>query len=425
MALRASLIDFRPLRVHRNYRLLFMGQTISTFGSMLTLIAIPYQVWQLTRSTFWVGAVSVVRLLGLLTFGLWGGVIADRSNRRRLVILSEIGLAIVSVALTVNAMLGTPSVELIFILTLMMASVDGFHRPALESLTPQLVPRSDLLAVSSLGNIRWSLAAVTGPALGGVLIATVGARATYAIDVLTFVVSIFCVSRMRLSDAERAAVERAEQPASASGAPQGRMAALKEGLVYAKNHEELLGTYIVDIVANLFAMPIALFPALAERWASQADAPRIVGWLYAAIPLGVLTMSLFSGWTSRISRQGRIIVLSATLWGLSITALAFTDSLQAALLLLFLAGAADAVSGMFRGTMWNQIIPTGLRGRLASVEMLSYMTGPLLGNARSGMMAKGFGIPFAIWSGGILCVLSVGLCVWVFPKFWNYQAPKA
>lgn len=413
---RKALLDFGPLIRHPHFRYVFVGQTISTFGSMLTLVALPYQIWELTHSTFWVGAVSLVRLAALILFGFWGGVIADRVDRQRLIIFSELALAVVSCGLLLNSWSSHPSVSLIFVLAFLLSAIDGFHRPGLDSLIPRLVPKQDLVAVSALGSVRWGIAAVGGPALGGVLIAHFGPIATYGIDAMTFVICILYVARLKLTPEQKRAAER-------ENLDQSIWSALTEGLRYAKSRQELLGTYVVDIVANVFAMPVAVFPALAERWVHGGlDAPTINGYLYSAIPLGSLIVSLFSGWTSRVKSHGRAIVIAAALWGVSIWAMAFAPSLPWALALLALSGAFDMVSAVFRNTIWNETIPSHLRGRLASVEMVSYMSGPLLGNARSGAAASWMGTGLAISSGGALCVVGVILCAILFPKFWRYQS---
>jgi MFS family permease len=171
----------------------------------------------------------------------------------------------------------------------------------------------------------------------------------------------------------------------------------------------------------IFAMPMALFPLMSERWSGATAA----GWLYAAISIGGLVMTLFSGWTSRIKRHGAFVIGAAALWGLAIVALGFAPSLPVAVACLALAGAADMVSGLFRQTIWNQTIPTELRGRLSGLEMISYMTGPLLGNARAGYLATRFDARTSIVSGGVLCVLGVLLCIPFLPRFWRYRSDRA
>jgi len=401
------LLDITPLRRHRDFRLLFAGQAISFVGSMITYVAIPYQVFELTRSSSMVGLIGVVELVPLLVAALWGGAYADAMERRRLLVSSELLMACASATLFVNASLPKPSVWLIFAIAAVMSVVNGFHRPTLEAMTQRLVEREELPATAALGSLKYNIGAIGGPALGGLLIAKLGIRTTFAIDVASYVISLLALSMMR----PMPAAEGAERPS---------LRGIVEGLRFAVTRPELLGTYIVDITAMTFAMPVALFPAMSVGFGGAGA----VGWLYSAMSAGSLVMTLFSGWTSRVRRHGRAVVLAAAAWGLAIVALSFAPSLPAAVACLMLAGSADMVSGLFRMTIWNTTIPTGMRGRLAGVEMISYMSGPLLGNARAGWVASQSSVPFSILSGGMLCVAGVLLCAIGLPAFWRYDASQ-
>jgi hypothetical protein len=249
---------------------------------------------------------------------------------------------------------------------------------------------------------------IAGPALGGACIAAFGMPAAYGIDAVTFLASVWAVATIRAMPA-------------AEGARSPGLAAIAEGLRYAMSRAELIGTYVVDLVAMTFAMPMALFPAMAMPWGGATAA----GWLYAAMPMGALVVSLVSGRAGRVRRHGAAVVVAAALWGVAIVGLGYARTLPVAVALLALAGAADMVSGVYRVTIWNQTIPDALRGRLAGVEMISYMTGPLLGNARAGWLAGAVSLRFSIVSGGWLCVAGVLLCIPVLPGFWRYRAATA
>ncbi len=402
------LLDISPLRRHRDFRLLFIGQFVSFFGSMLTYVAVPYQVYQLTGSSLVVGLLGTVQLVPLLVFGLWGGAYADALDRRRLLIGAEALLTLISGALAVNARLAHPSVAAIFVLTALMSAVNGFHRPTLEAMSPRLVDRDELPATAALASLRGSLGAVAGPAIGGFCIARLGSSATYLVDVVTFLVSLVALAGMA-----------AMPPAEDAAKPGVR--SIVEGIDYARRRPELIGTYIVDIVAMTFAMPMALFPAMAQRWGGATAA----GWLYSAMPIGSFATTLFSGWTKHVRRRGAAVIAAAACWGVAIVALGRASSFGAAMACLGVAGAADMVSGLFRMTIWNETIPANLRGRLAGLEMISYMTGPLLGNARAGWMASVRSVGFSIVSGGVICVAGVLLCIPLLPAFWRYRPSQA
>ncbi len=371
---------------------------------MLTYVAIPYQVYALSQSSFLVGLLGSVQLVPLLLTALVGGAYADAMDRRRLIIGSEVLLAACSLALAGNGWLARPSLALLFGLAAAMSAINGFHRPALDAMTPQLVTKRELPAISALGSLRGSIGSIAGPALAGVAIARLGLPATYLIDAATFVVSLLALLAMR-----------AMPPMAGSVRP--GLTSITEGLRYARGRPELIGTYLVDIVAMIFAMPMALFPAMAAGWGGAHAA----GWLYAAMAIGTLAVTLTSGWVSKVSRHGAAVVLAAAAWGVSIIALGFAPGLAGAVVCLACAGAADTISGIFRGTIWNETIPARLRGRLAGVEMISYMSGPLLGNVRAGWVASVSSNAVSIVSGGIICTIGVLLCIPLLPAFWRYR----
>jgi MFS family permease len=313
-----------------------------------------------------------------------------------------------SLILMANAMLPRPSITALFIAAAFMSAMNGFHSPALASITPKLVNLEDMPAVSALSSLRGTLAAVSGPALAGISIAAYGMPFTFGLDAATYACSIIAV----------AAIRSMPPPESA---PRVGLSSIREGLAYAVSRPELIGTYVVDIVAMTFAMPMAVFPALAEQWGGAHAA----GYLYSAMSVGAFITTLFSGWTARVHRRGAAVVIAATLWGVAITLLGYANSLPIAVTCLVLAGAADMVSGLFRMTIWNETIPSALRGRMAGLEQLSYMTGPLLGNARAGFMAERFGLARSIIWGGLICVGGVLACVPLLPAFWRYRKTVA
>jgi MFS family permease len=400
-------LNLAPLRKHRDYRLLYTGQLVSMFGSMITYVAVPYQVFELTHSSFLVGMLGASQLIPLLLFALWGGAYADAMDRRKLLVVSEIVMTAGSLVLAINGMLAHSSVVLIFAVSAMMSACNGFHRPALDAMTPRLVDREDLTAVSALNFFRFSISAIGGPALGGVCMAALGYPLTYMIDVLSFLVSLISLAAIRRMPPS----DRASRPGIQS---------IVEGLKYALGRPELIGTYVVDMVAMTFAMPMALFPSMAVAWGGA----KAAGWLYSAMSFGSLFTTIFSGWTSKVNRHGAAVVIAAAIWALAIVFVGFSSSLPLAVVCLAMAGAADSVSGVFRGTIWNETIPSDLRGRLAGVEMISYLSGPLLGNARAGWVASISSNTISIVSGGVICFVGVLLCIPFLPAFWNYHAGR-
>ncbi|MQA26451.1 MAG: MFS transporter, partial [Micromonosporaceae bacterium] len=338
------------------------------------------------------------------------GALADALDRKRMVVLCEIGMLLASVGLLVNALLPRPALWPLYVIAAAVASLDSLQRPSLDGLTPRYVPHQMMAAAAALSSFRWNIGAIVGPALGGFIIVAGGVAGAYAVDVLTFALSLALLVRMRRSPAPE-------------DARRASLTSIAEGVRYALSRRDLLGTYLVDVVAMLFAMPIALYPFLAD----ELHAPWSLGLLYSAGAVGALLASATSGWTAYVHRHGRAIVLAAAAWGVAVglAGLAMAAG-QAALPLVLacfvVAGAADMVSGLFRTTVWNQSIPDSLRGRLAGIELLSYSAGPMLGSVRAGLMAQFGGVRFSIGIGGALCVGGVALTSALLPSLRRYDA---
>lgn len=398
-------IDISPLKKYPDYRYLFIGQLISFWGSMVTYVALPFQIYELTHSTFAVGLISLVELLPLLATAFIGGVVADVVDRKKLLIGSELGIMAIIMILAFNASLTEPKIWLIYAAAALMSALNGFHRPALESLGPRLVEKSDIPAYSALNSFKWILGAVAGPAIGGFSIAAFGWVATYLLDLGTFLISILAILQIK------------HFPKNEKIDPIS-LASVKEGFKYTISRQELVGTYLIDFSAMVFSMPTALFPAIAKSYGKS----ELVGLFYAAPAIGGLIATIFSGWTKKVDRHGLAIVFAASGWGLAISVFGFVSNLGLALFFLALAGAADMISGIFRSTLWNQTIPDHLRGRLAGIEMIGYTSGPLLGNTQAGMMSAAIGVHNAIMLGGALCIVAVGVCSSFLPKFLRYNA---
>lgn len=396
-------INISPLKKYRDFRLLFFGQMISFLGSMVSYVAVPYQVYELTKNNWYVGALGIVQLVPVLIFGILGGTFADRLNRRKLLLVSESLMCLIIFLLGLNASMETPSTTAIFVLVFILQSVTGFHRPAMDALNQKLVDKTDYAAVGALGSFRYSAGAIIGPALGGVLIAQFGVKGAYYFDFFSFLFALIALTMM----------SRMPNPDKTDRSPWEDM---KAGIKYAFSKPELVGTYLIDIVAMVFAFPVALFPSMAENWGGAQAA----GILYSGMAIGSLMMTLFSGWTAKVKHHGRGVVIAATLWAVFIIGLGFAPNLPTALFFLALAGAADMMSGLFRGIIWNESVPNELRGRLSGIEMISYMSGPLLGNARAGWFAAKYSVPMSIMSGGIICTIAVIVTAFALPQFWKY-----
>ena len=359
-------VDVTPLRTSRDFRRLFAAGTVFYVGAMVSYVALPYQIYQLTGSNFAVGAMALVELVPLVVFGLYGGALADHVDRRRMLVLCGIAQVVLTAGLLGNALLDDPSVWAIYGIGFLLTIAQSLQRPSREALLPRVVRHDEMAAATAVASLGMQVGTLLGPALGGVLVATAGVPWAYAV---------------------------------------GR--------------RDLLGTYVIDMVAMFMAMPIVLFPAFAEE---VLERPGFLGLLYTAESVGTLLATLTSGWTTRFHHHGRAVVVASMCWGGSMALVGLSPSVWFALVFLALAGAADMISGIFRSTIWNQTIPDHLRGRLAGIEMLSYSLGPMGGSARAGLVADLTSVRASIVSGGVLCVAGVAATAAALPSFWRYDS---
>ncbi|MGB7208631.1 MAG: MFS transporter [Pyrinomonadaceae bacterium] len=397
------LLDLSPLKVSRDYRLLFFGQLVSFFGSMMTFIVVPWQMYQITQSSAMVGYIYLAEFVPMVVLAFVGGALADFLDKRKMLRLTEIGQTVTTAILLINSMLPTPQIWVLFLCVALHAGLAAIQRPAFESFIQKIIPPDLISAVMALNSIRWSVGAIVSPAIAGIIATQFSASVAYTIDLFTFIASLIAVFLLRAVPSP----ENAEKPSW-----QG----IKRAWKYAFSRQELVGTYFIDIAAMFFAMPQALYPALAVIYGE-----KFVGFFPAAIAAGALIASLTSGWTKNIHRHGLLVTIAAVLWGVAIIFFGMSNSIVPALLFLGAAGFFDMISGIFRGSIWNQTIPNHLRGRLASIEMMSYLTGPMLGSAKMGIVAEKFGVKAALISGGILCVVAVGGAALFLPKFLTYD----
>ncbi|MFE7634954.1 MFS transporter [Kitasatospora sp. NPDC057518] len=393
-----------PWRSSRDFRLTWTSGTVTLLGSIFTMTAIPLQIADLTGSPLAVGAVGAVELVPVILFGLYGGVLADRADRRTVALATEVALAALSALLLANALLGTPAVWPLYVAAGVAAAIQGIQQPSVEAMVPRLVPQDQLVAAGALLSLRWSIGGVAAPAAAGLLIATAGVPAAYLVDLGTFLLSIALLARVRPIPSER----DAEAP---------QLTEFLDGARYAARRPDLVGTYLADLAATVFALPTALFPFLA----AELDATWALGLLYSAGAAGSLIAAATGGWAERVHRHGRLVLLSAALVGAATAAAAFAPGLWAVLLCLTVAGGAHWVGDTFRSAIWNQSIPDELRGRAAGLEMLIGSAGPALGDLRAGGLAARQGIRAALRTGGLLCLGSSAAVSAALPALWRYD----
>lgn len=398
-------VDISPLKKYPDYRNLWAAGLVSYLGSMITYVAMPLHLKQITGSFVAVGILGVIEIVPLILFGLYGGVLADAIDRKKLIWATEAGSLLIVGALLVNSLLPNPTTIVIYISAGLFAVVNGLQRPSMNAILPRLVDHDDLTSASNLNSLRFQFGVIVGPTLGGIIFSTFNISVGYGFDIATYLVALIFLARVR----NIAPSKEAEKPS---------FKALWEGVRYAFSRQDLLATYVIDLAAMFFAMPTALFPF----WVDQVNAPWALGLFYSAGMVGALVITLTSGWTRDYRFHGRAVIWAAIGWGGAIALAGLTNSLLLVLLALAVAGASDHISALFRGVIWNQTIPDHLRGRLAGIEMLSYSIGPLAGQLRAASVAAATSLSFSVTSGGIICVVVVAILAILMPDFRKYDA---
>jgi len=404
--LRALRMDLAPWRTSRDFRLLLLAGTVFYLGAMVTYVAVPFQIYQLTGSNFAVGAVGLVELGPIVVFGLYGGALADHVDRRRLMVGTGVAMVLLTAVLAWNAFRDDPSVAVIFVVAGLLACASSMQRPSREALMPRTVTHEQIPAAQALTSFGMQIGLFGGPLVGGLLVAYVGIEWCFVVDVSGLVVATLLYVAM------------GSYPHRGETTPPS-LRGIGEGIRYAVRRRDLLGTYFVDIAAMLLAMPVVLFPALVEEVFEQ---PQLLGLLYASETAGAMLATALSGWSSRVHHHGRVIVVAAAAYGGCIALAGLMPSIWLVLVFLTFAGGADMISALFRGTIWNQTIPESMRGRLAGIEMLSYSLGPLGGQVRAGITADAWSVRGSITSGGLACIAGVAVTAGILRDFWSYDA---
>jgi MFS family permease len=400
------LVDTGPLRRHPGFRRLWTGQLVASLGSQLTVVAVAYQTYRLTGSTAMVGLVSLSALLPLLAGSVLGGPVVDAWDRRKVMLATQVLLAVGAAGLAANAMLGHPLLWPMFVCTAESALFQSVDWAARRASLRQLVPAAEIAAAVSVQSAGFQASLVIGPAAAGLLIAHSGFAVVYWLNVLSFGAAFITVARLP-----------ALRP-DGGGEPAG-LASLIGGVRYLRSSRPLAGAFLIDLGAMVFGMPRALFPALAVT--VYHGGATTVGYLNAAPGLGALIGSLLTGHVGRVRRVGRAVAICVVGWGLAIAAFGLVSWLPAALMLLAAAGAADVVSSVFRMIIVQQSTPDALQGRVNSLVFAGLQGGPRLGDAESGVVAEVAGPRFAAWSGGLLSVATAVVTCWAIPQFWRYQ----
>jgi MFS family permease len=407
---------------------MFTSRTVAYLGSQAAEVALLVQAQRITGSPLVVGTLGLAELVPLVVFGLYGGVLADRFDRRALMLWCEPGLGACAVLLLLNSLLPHPLLWPLYVVAGLMMAIASLQRPAFEAATPRIVPGAQLTAAVAIMSLSTNASVLVGSSLGGVLAAAPGPWLVYALDAAGFAIS-FTMLRMlpklppRPEEAlvDEAGLDEAGSDEAGGLADGPVLREILVGLRYAVARRDLLGSYLADLSAMIFAYPNAMLPFLA----AQLHAPWSTGLMFAAPSAGAFAVSATSGWMPRVRRHGLAIAFAAAGWGVAMAVVGLAPDVYVALACLAVAGGADECSAVFRDTMWKQSIPDHLRGRMAGIELLSYAAGPPTGQLRSGAVAAVTSVRFSLTSGGLACVAAVAGVVALLPAFRRYTAPTA
>ncbi len=407
--LRSLAADVTPLRVSRDFRVLWVGLLITELGFQFTLVATYIQVTRLTGSAAAVGLIGLVGFVGLVIGSLTGASFLDAFDRRTVLLWSQLGFVLAVGILFAGSLDGRPPIWLIYLAVAILAAVSAVEGPTRSAMTPRLVGLELVPSALALNQVIWNATGLIGPAIAGVVIARSGLPWAYGIDLVTYGAMFVAAALIRPMPPERA-----------EGATTG-WTAVREGYRYVRLRRVLRATFEIDIVAMVFGMPRALFPLLAVT--QFHGGPVVVGLLFAAPAVGALVGALTTGWVKHVRRQGLAVIWAVILWGAGIAAFGLVgDHLGLGLFFLAFAGAADVISAVFRSTILQVSVPDTLRGRLSGIHILVVTGGPRLGDLEAGLVAAAFTPTFSVVSGGLMCIAGAAFLAWHVPEFRRYRA---
>lgn len=393
MSLLNSLIDTKPLRTSQDFRRLWLGRSLSTFGAQLTVVAVLHQVWRISGSSLAVGTIGLAHAIPMISLGMVGGALADRLDRRKLVLGAQAGQTLATALLAIQAIAGLGALPVVLGLVALQSTFAAFAGPAGQTFVPRLLPKDQVSAGIALTHTSFQVSMLLGPAAGGAIIARWGVEVCYVVDAATVLIALYCVLRLpsMLPDVDVA--------------PRRTLQSIWDGLGFIAGKPVVRGAFLTDLIATLMAMPIALFPAINdERFGGR---PETLGMMISAIAVGGVTATVLSGQATRTRHPGRVMLAAAALWGAGLASFGLAHEVWLGLGCLAVAGAADTISVISRGSIIQLATPDSHRGRVSSVNIIVGMSGPDVGNFRAGVVANAFSAPIAMVTGGLLCVAGI------------------
>ena len=399
------------MKISADYRRIWWTELVSQIGTQITVVAVYFQVYHLTKSPAAVGLVGLAQFVPLTLATIVLGPLIDRLNRRTILLATQIGFVGASSLLLVGARMHHTPLVLVYTAAGLAAGLSGVASPTRSAIVPNLIPVELLSSAVALNQLMWNSAMVAGPAVGGVIIAKAGLTWAYAVDVASFTGPLYATWRL------------SPQRSKPDAAPaRSGIAAIREAFAFVKGRRVLQSTFVVDLFAMIFGLPRALFPILAITQFHRGA--EIVGAMFSAIAVGAVLGAGTAGWVRRVRRHGLAVLVAVTGWGTAIALFGLSGNLPLAFLLLALAGACDVISAVFRGTILQQTVTDAVRGRLSAIHILVVTGGPRLGDVEAGLVAAAFSPTISVVSGGLVCIAGVFVVALVYPELARYLAPE-
>lgn len=397
------------MRRFRDFRRLWFGLVLAQIGAQLGIVAASYQVYRITGSSLDVGFISLVQLFPSLIGYAVGGSIADAMDRRKLLIITETSMALCTAGLAFNARGPHPSLLMIFLLAGLSAGFGGVDAPTRSAMLMATVDRDSFVAANTLRQLMIQVAVIIGPAISGLLLAPIGIAGVYWLNTGAFALTALAVTTLNASP-------------PAGGGTRFGWSSVSEGFAFLRGRQALQACFVADLNATILGMPTSLFPALGLI--HFHGGPSAVGFLYTAPGVGALVATVISGWTNRVRRPGRAVVIAIAIWGVAITAFGLVPDLGLALVFLGIAGAADVISAVFRGSIVQLEAPDELRGRISAIQLAVVSSGPRLGNLEAGGVAQAFSNQISVVSGGIGALFGIFVISRLMPRFMSYEIAR-
>jgi len=399
------------LRLYSDFRLLWIGQMISSVGTQMQMVAINWHIYALTHSAVMLGLTGLMRIVPIIIFSLFGGVVADAHDRRRLMLITQSLMMVFAALLGLATNLGIISAYIIYAMAATTAATGAFDGPARQALVPNLVRKEHLTNALSLNNINAQVASISGPMLAGFVIAGLGVGAVYWINALSFLAVIVALLFMHTPTQKNLGVAKVN------------LDSLTEGVKFVFSVKIITATMLLDFIATFFSSASALLPIFAQDILKVG--PEGLGILYGAESVGAFIAGVIVARAGNIKRQGAILLTAVASYGVATAFYGASQLFVLSFFFLALVGASDTVSTILRNTIRQIMTPDHLRGRMTSVNMIFFMGGPQLGNLEAGIVAALFGAPFSVISGGVATVIAVGLVAWLVPQLRNYTGHQS